>query len=751
MANHPTQIFLHNPKALRIEYRFDDQQLILWWSPKAGESFDCVDRNFSNRDDHLQVFDVIHLPGCDLAAFERCDYDPYYCVLYFKHQVLRIAVATDTPMLLLCCDTPQRVLFKSHRYDEIKQQTDASLVLTHNEAIYQFEFSACCTAPGRFRHCHFRGPFYSVYSEAQLDTGATLAIGVGLAGEDILKKTVHAAEAGISKLLDETNAVLQACERSGRVHLPDYRELEQLRTTVVRGLHSMIDDSGAMRASPKAIYYLIWIRDGGFCFPYHAAAGWLHKLPEFCRLLLENPTTARGDGVPHGRMFGQLINKDYGKYEEDGVFYVISCAFTYWTQTGDDTFIKGEHLALIEDALKWVERYIFDAERGLFGQYFADETPAVGSRDDRWDYAIGQPILSECPQFEGTPITRFYDIYINVLMHSSYTMLAAVTSGSTSATYTAKAQALWKHLEPFFSQRDNGFPQYGELRLADGRRVVCPPWKLEVTTVYTWALTLPSFIPVDDFDDIRQKLLEHIVANPTMFWTNSLCAAIASVDSYLCDEQLLINALETIRKETETPGTFLPMGGAMPEKLNAPQGNLYHDIRPQGFAMGSFLGALSSLGLRRLPYGLAVRATAAIAEIEEYPWRGKTLHFVFKGATKHPVLQVNGREICGSLQIPEATLLPGRNDIAVVPGRQGLLLLRSSIHLEDVTQQEARLIFTGTSFGLSEMTFNLPLADIQLQTAENADIPFTISVQRLCHLRFTHKGLFRLIIHSSQH
>jgi hypothetical protein len=216
------------------------------------------------------------------------------------------------------------------------------------------------------------------------------------------------------------------------------------------------------------------------------------------------------------------------------------------------------------------------------------------------------------------------------------------------------------------------------------------------------------------------------------------------VDSYLYDERRLLDALETIRKETETPGPFLPMGGAMPEKLGAPQGNLYHDIRPQGFAMGSFLGALSSLGLRRLAYGLAVRATAAISKIENYPWRGKTLTFAFHGAQENPALNVNGQNVPGTLQIPESALSRGTNDVVVAEGTPGILLLRSTIRLQTVDESDGKLTYAGYAFGLSEMTFNMPLATLRLESDAGQQIPCTVTGHRLHHLRFTHKGLFKL-------
>ncbi len=70
-----------------------------------------------------------------------------------------------------------------------------------------------------------------------------------------------------------------------------------------------------------------------------------------------------------------------------------------------------------------------------------------------------------------------------------------------------------------------------------------------------------------------------------------------------------------IKEQSNRPGKYLPMGGAMPEKIDIPDGLLYHDIRPQGFAIGSFLAAWSSLGVRRLPFGLAVRPTTAFQQL----------------------------------------------------------------------------------------------------------------------------------------
>lgn len=730
---HPTQIFLHNPKALRVEYRLDDQRLMLWWSPLAGTSLEAAERNFSNRDNHLDIFERITIHGCGLGDFLGCDYDPYHCVLRFCSQTLHIALRHDAAAVLLWADNSLEVEFKSGRYDEALHASPSGLTLLHREPSHEFEFVAAVgEGHGSLRHSPFHVRWHSHYSCGTLSPGQLLVIGVGLRGDDTAARMRELAAIPCSAHLVATDAALAPLEDMGRIVSKRFPAMENLRRTVVRGLHSMIDESGAMRASIKAIYYLIWVRDGGFCFPYQAAAGWTHKLPELCRLMLANPTRARGEGIPPGRMFAQLIDTDYGKYEEDGVFYVIWLAFTHWTQTGSREFLEGGNLALIKEALAWVEQYIFDPERGLFGGYFADETPAYKSRDYGWDAAIGKPGGEEHMQHQGRKIIRSYDIYINTLMHSAYTMLAA----TGEVHYEEKAAALWNSLEPLYRDLRDGLPPYGELVAEDGTRI-CSRQSEAGNSTFFWALSLPNFLPLDEREAINAAQLDIIAAKPEMHWINGICAAVAAADSWYHDESRLLDLLRRVADDTLEPGTFLPMGGAMPEKLGAPQGSICHDIRPQAFAMGTWLGAWASLGLRRLPHGLALRPTAAFEKLLNYPWRGRTLDFFFDYRGRTPGLEINGVRVGGTLQVPEKLLGNARNTVRLVQGDQGPLLLRSTARLDAVGTKGGRHEYHFTCSGLTSICFDGPPANIRLCDAADNPVAFTASGSEI---RFTTHG-----------
>ncbi len=741
---HPTQILMHNPLALRLEFRIDDGALILWWSPKAGQSYACADRNFSNRDNHLNVFESIRIRGCERSNFKSCDYDPYHSVLHFDNQRLHLAILPEHPVVLIWAEKPLTVDIKTDRYDEAQIRSAAAFDVLHTEASYTFAFSARLSAgSGAFRHGDVSAPWNSYYSQATLEEGQILAFGVGLKEDGIAGVLAECLQHTSEEHLQRIDTALEPIETMGRITASDHPEMETLQRTVVRGLHSMIDLSGTFRASIKAIYYLIWVRDAGFSFAYQAAAGWPHKLGEMCRLLLSNPTTAQGDKVPAGRMFGQLINTDYGKYEEDGAYYVIWSIFTHWTQTGSRACLGREDQALLTEAVDWIEHYIFDEARGLFGEHFADETPAYQARDYGWDYAIGMPSGDEAILHEGKRVIRSYDIYINLLMHAAYTMLAAMTEDtSASRTWTDKASKLWKQMRPFFENPGKGLPPYGELVLENGNHVLSPHWG-PASSTYIWGLTMPSFVPFDGWDDLRKSLLNEIMRKPAMHWINGICGAVAAVDPWLEGEDELLQILLDVKDETLKPGPFLPMGGAMPEKFDAPQGNLYHDIRPQGFAMGAWLAAWAALGVRRLPYGLALRPTRAFQKLENYAWRNMTIDFLFSKISRVGGLVVNGTEIPHTLQVPSDVLSGAHAEIALIEATaaDSLLLLRSTIELLSVRHDKNDFVYQLRAYGLSSLDFSRQPAKTAAFTIDGESIDLEVSVRpRITTLKFTAWG-----------
>jgi len=740
---HPTQIFLSNPQALRVEYRLDDQRLEIWWSPKAGKSTDCHDRNLSSRDAHLNVFCEIEIPGCGLEGFDHCDYDPYHSILFFANQTLHLALRPDLAALFVWAECPQTFDFKMDRSDDQLVASRNSLLIAHSECDRQFEFAAWLgEGGGVFRHGPVNANF-PCYSRATLCGGQLLVIGVGLVGDGLAGKIERAANLPVRKHLADTEVVLAAVEMAGHVVSSLHPELEALRRKAIRGLHSMIDESGTYRASLKAIYYLIWVRDGGFSFPYQASAGWTHKLPDFCRFLLDNPLTVREVDLPQGRMFGQLIHRDLGKLEEDGLYYVVRTLFTQWTQNGPLDLMTDSDWLLIDECLAWIEQATWDEERGLYGSHFADETPTLSHRDHGWDHAVGKPIDDhDVVRFQDTAVVRNYDVYFNILQHSTLTMLAAMRKDES---YLDKASRAWPQLNSLLRNRRDGIPDYGEVLLEHGERCHSPYWGQAISCC-VWGLTLPNFAPLADWDAVLAATMDAIIAKPEMHFINGICSAITAVDTWYYPEDKLIALHQRLATETNRPGKYLPMGGAMPEKFAAPEGDLHHDIRPQGFAMGAWLAAWSSLGLRRLPYGLALRPTTAFERIENYAWRGRNLHFQFGPSGKTLALEIDGKRILGTLQVPEDAVRDGSN-IRLVDAPSQALWLSSSVQLNAVSQTDAGTSYRFTGHGSASITLSKPSLHSRLITSAGDAVSCEWNLSggmETCH--FAHFGEGELLI-----
>ncbi|MCC5843982.1 MAG: hypothetical protein JJU05_07010 [Verrucomicrobia bacterium] len=708
----PVLIFLHSPAALRVEFNLDTSTLHLWPSPGAGGSPDARARDFSNRDVHLEVFEAVTLPGCGLADFEGCEYDPWHTELRFSHQVLHLAVSHDAAELLVWAEAPQAVEVVTALTDTVRLASDRVLRVEHSERGKSFCFALRGPEGLGLRHSPKPSPGNKVYSRGVLPPGRGMVM--GLDPNDPTDRSDPTDQPDLTEpdprqWLERTGAWLAPMVAAGRLRDPAYPVLETMRRLNQRGLASMVDHSGTVRASIKSIYYLIWIRDAVFAAAGCVAGGWPHRLEKLCEVLLSNPCHAKGPGVPEGRMFAQLIHPDGGKYEEDGIFYVLWAVFSHWSQTGSDRFVSGGRGKLLREAVDWVDRRCFDAERGLYGGHFADETPAWGSRDHGWDYVTGKPLDGgDHIRAAGGPVTRSYDIYINTLMHSVWSMWARMTADSGAQ---ARADALWEGLRDFYEDRKDGLPAYGDLVLRDGGEERVYAWG-PVSSVYVWALTLPNFLPLEDKDEVLAVLLKRLAAEPGMHWNNGLCAAVAACDPWVNGEADGVSLLVRISEDAMKPGPWHPMGGAMPEKFDAPQGNLYHDIRPQAFAMGAWLGALASFGLRRLPHGLALRPTGVYGGIGGHEAFGRTFDVDFTPETD-PVLRINSELCPHSLQVPEALLCPGHNALAL-GGRpvERPLLLRSDVKLISVEVHGERICYTLEAFGSAELVFEGELKEV---------------------------------------
>ncbi len=700
----PTYILMHNRMGVRIEYTIDNQQLELWFSPKAGESVDIFDRNFSNRDDHTCLFDKIVFPNINPENFIKCDYDPFHSVIYFRSQILHLASLFDQPVILLWFEEKEQIDIKTDKSDTVINRKKDLFYVQHPDRGYVFDYLACLgEGNGFFQHQLDLARGRSTYTRVHMAPGQVIAIAGDMAGNEILSYCKDILARDINDVLESIQAKSDKYLDHGKLKIKDNYELQKFFRINKKSMLAEMDASGYLPASIKKVGCLPYIRDGGWAFPNAAYTGWTYPLEKWNEYLLSNPTVIR-DEEPKGKMFGQLVGP-ITKWEEDGNIYAVWGAFAHWQQTGDDTFVTGQFLNNLGDAIDWLERYCYDEKKKLFGRYYYTETAFKGSRDAGWDNAIGCASTMWQPRkYNDKVIARSYDIFINMGCYSTYLMLAAMDTDK-AYQYLQKAKTLENSIEMFFT---DSLPLYGNFLTNDGNTVVAGPYGIEKND-YVWGLSIPRFYtdPVAMID-IRKEVFDDVVSEPEGYFAASYYSLINSMDPLFYDEDILIDAILQVAEKYYDPGKYMPMAFTIGEQAVPEHGNYYTDIRPMPFPAGPMMYSITGLGIRKLPFGIAVRSAEHIAAIDDYEYKENNVDFSFSGKGEIANILLNGEDINHTWQIPESFLDGGDQKIEVVMKPDAAsenTLVSSTVQLKNVRITDNTVIYNIVAYGKNVMVF----------------------------------------------
>ncbi|MDX2110635.1 MAG: hypothetical protein SFY80_10380 [Verrucomicrobiota bacterium] len=704
-------LLTHSPQGIRVELNFDQNGLLeLWISPRPAASRDYRDRNFSNRDDHTRLFDRIALPGLSQANFVKCDYDAFHVVAHFKQQTLHVVPLVDAPAVLVWVEQPQRVDFKTDKQDSPGKREPQLFTTNHPDRGLSFQFITALGKGGKFIHQPTLDTGRSVYASVDLLPEQTLIIGGALQVEQKTDDLVALAKLSPAKLVAANEKRIVALTSPGNFKLKNLPDLQRLLDVNRRVLAAMQDHSGAVRAALNRIYYLIWVRDGSMIEVFNAFAGNADALVKWTDFLLSNPTEIEHP-AHKGKSFLMLVNK-ITKWEEDGIFFAIWSTFMTWTQTADPAVISPQRLKLLSEVMAWLERYCFDAKRGLFGRYFYCETPLPGSHDDGFDGAVGNATGKGHTRIDGKLVRRSFDIYVNHGAYSSYVMLAAMNKGKKATDYLAKAHAIAEKMRTFF-KADGALPDYGDLLLEDGSIHRAGPYGLDLCD-YVWSLTLPPFSSEPaQMNGIRQHLFDKMMGKPENYFLASWFSLLSSLDLETFSEEDLHSAINYAAVQCHRPGKFLAMPDTVVEMTDMPDGHLWHDVRPQAFSVGPWLATMTGTGLRRLPFGLAVRPNNTLEKITSYQYKGVELDVQYKGTGSQLKLTLNKQPVTASWQLPETLLYQGKNTVLVELSEPSAatpssaanstpLLLQSTNVLLDITDEGSQITYTAASYGLCQ-------------------------------------------------
>jgi hypothetical protein len=415
----PRTVSSHGRSGLRWEFDVEASRLEVWANPQAGKSRDIELRNFSNRDDHTRIFDRIVFTRLEPRHFVRTEqYDPLHTIIDYGTQRLHIAQHPGHAAVIVWCDGACEIDIKGDKADSPAERSASMLSLVHPDRGHTLLFAAAI-APGggAFQHQIAIARGRSLYARARLEAGCPLVIHGELAHEPVQETARALAAQPLAQLLTDAARIADAATLPGMPvpGLPEAAEHERLVRLNRRILWMSQDASGAMRDGPRRLYNLLWVRGGGLNGALAARIGMPEVAREFLEFTMANPSEIRGE-EPEGMMFG-CLHGPINKWEEDGLFYVVLCAWTYWSVTGDDRFLRGRYRWRLDAALDWLERYCFDAEVGLYGRFHHCETPFEGSHDWTHDFAVGAPFGYPSAKWQGRTVTRSYDVYINLLQY----------------------------------------------------------------------------------------------------------------------------------------------------------------------------------------------------------------------------------------------------------------------------------------------------------------------------------------------
>jgi hypothetical protein len=369
-----------------------------------------------------------------------------------------------------------------------------------------------------------------------------------------------------------------------------------------------------------------------------------------------------------------------------------------------------------------LERYCYEDEHGLFGRFHSCETPLPGSRGDGWDNAVGKPAGYTNVTYDGERIVQSFDIYVNLYMHATYAMMAAMAP-ERAQDYLNRAEALAERMQKFYG---DGLPSYGDLLTEDGAMIAAEPYGTDRCD-FEWGLTVPPLHPEPwRLPDIRRRLYEDAMAEPRGYFLAAWFSIMHSLDTDWFPEEKVLEAVEYAAEQCYPPATNLPMANTIIEMLEMTEDNAGHYIRPQAFSIGPWLATMTGLGLRRLPFGLAVRATKTLESISDYLYRGGTIDVAFEGDDSIEAVEVNGESLAHTLQLPEGLLERAQNEISVrmSPDAQtdGPLLVDSTVRLQEVATEEGGVSYDVTAYGTNWLIFRQLPGEVTVSRPDGREV-----------------------------
>jgi hypothetical protein len=744
-------MLMHGRMGIRVEMNLNKDQLDLWISPQAGKELSNRYRNFSCRDDHTSLFDQIAFPELVRKHFLGCDYDPFHSVLHFQGQDMHIATLFDQPVVLIWFSNGEVVDFKSDKQDSLLEQSPRIFGVRHPDRGLTLDFYAGLGGgDAMFQHQPEVMNYRSIYARAVVHPGDFVVIGGELSRERVRETVDSLAGSSLKELLDSSERKIAAAIRPGSLVLNGLPDIQKLYDINKRHMLSVQDASGALHAALRYVYYLIWITDGTVCASSMAQAGDSEFLRRWCDYILANPT--RQDAPPDGPFYGQLVNEKITKREEFGSLCAVWPAFMYWGLTGSDQFITGSNLQLLKEVVDWVERYCWDPEMQAIGTYYiggGSEDPFLGSNDYGYDAAVGSFMGRNMryPKYRGKAILRAYEYNMNLNQYNMYLMLSSVSSGDEAEEYLRKANVLAFYLNKLDSL---DIPAY--YLLEDESIVPVTPGRNSGDDLALFAIQNKA--PAWYMPDFPRKFMERVTgyipftgSTLVHHYATRVYGRLQGLDNEFMSEDDIIATMTATLPYHIKPSRYIPMPWSMVEYFGAEEGS-FHDIRPQAFSTAPYIAALTNLSIRAMPFGIAVRGTKYVKEIRDFAYMDSKVNVYYSGEGDSPSIELNGKPLKYTLQIPDGRLKAGENRVDIVMDEkrdQSPCLVYSTIRLNDMVEEKDKVIYEVQGYSQNVLVIKHVSGEVKVFNTKHDPVTATLSKEgNYLFVEFWGKGEYRV-------
>jgi len=744
-------VLMHGRMGIRAEMNLNKNRLDLWISPQAGKELSNRYRNFSCRDDHTNLFDQITFPELVRKRFLGCDYDPFHSVLHFQGQDMHIATLFDQPVVLVWFSNEEVIDFKSDKQDSLLEQSPKMLGVRHPDRGLELDFYVGLGGGDAvFQHQPEVLMYRSIYARTVMHPGDFLVIGGELSKEHVKQVVGSLAGNNLEDLLDSSEQKITAAIRPGTLVMNGLPDVQKLFDINKRHMLSVQDASGALRAALRYVYYLIWITDGTVCATSMAQAGDSDFLRRWCEYILANPT--RQDAPPEGPFYGQLVNEKITKREEFGSLCAVWPAFMYWGLTGSDRFVTGPNLQLLKEVVDWMERYCWDPEMQAIGTYYiggGSEDPFLGSNDYGYDAAVGSFMGRNMryPRYHGKAILRAYEYSMNLNQYNMYLMLSSVSPGEEAAQYLQKAEVLARYLHKLDSLQITAY-----YLLEDEGIVPVTPGRNRGNSLALFAIQ--NRAPAYYMPDYPRKFMERVTGyipftESTLrhHYATQVYGRLQGLDNEFMNEDDILTTIRATLPYHIRPSTYIPMPWSMVEYFGAEEGS-FHDIRPQAFSTAPYIAALTNLSVRTMPFGIAVRGTKYIKEIRDFDYLEKKVSVSYSGEGNISSVELNGKPLKYTLQIPDNRLQAGDNRVDIEmneKGSQRPCLVYSTVRLHDVENGEGQVTYDVQGYSQNVLVIRNASGMVKVVDANHNPVPTTLAKEgNYLFVEFWGKGDYRV-------